>query len=93
MKEKKLQELRLSFYKIFSAFSRFETVSISKIVPMSVFTVIISVLLILSLQFILGIMALLSNVSIYYGSLHQTNSIALLSILLLAYFKSKIKGV
>ena len=46
MKEKKLQELHLSFYKIFSAFFRFETVSISKIVPMSVFTVIISVLLI-----------------------------------------------
>ena len=55
--------------------------------------IIISVLLILTLQFLLGIMALLSNVSIYYGSLHQTNSIALLSILLVAYFKSKITGV
>ena len=55
--------------------------------------IILSVLLILTLQFLLGIMALLSNVAIFYGSLHQTNSIALLSILLLAYFKSKIKGV
>ena len=55
--------------------------------------IIISVLLVLSLQFLLGIMALLSNVSIYYGSLHQTNSIALLSILLFSYFKSKITGV
>ena len=55
--------------------------------------IIISVLSILSLQFLLGIMALLSNVSIYYGSLHQTNSIALLSILIVAYFKSKITGV
>ncbi|MDC0161767.1 COX15/CtaA family protein [bacterium] len=53
---------------------------------------IISVLIILSLQFLLGILALLSNVAIHYGSLHQTNSIALLSILLIAYFKSKIKG-
>ncbi len=55
--------------------------------------IIISVLSILSLQFLLGIMALLSNVDILYGSLHQTNSIALLSILLIAYFKSKITGV
>jgi len=54
--------------------------------------IIIAVLLILTLQFLLGIMALLSNVAIHYGSLHQTNSIALLSILLVAYFKSKIKG-
>ena len=54
--------------------------------------IIIAVLLILTLQFLLGIMALLSNVAIHYGSLHQTNSIALLSILLIAYFKSKIKG-
>tara|TARA_Y100000741_G_C17844986_1_gene392239 strand:- start:188 stop:535 length:348 start_codon:yes stop_codon:yes gene_type:complete len=53
----------------------------------------ISVLVILSLQFLLGIMTLLSNVAIHYGSLHQTNSIALLSILFIAYFKSKITGV
>ena len=55
--------------------------------------IIFSVLIILSLQFLLGIMTLLSNVAIHYGSLHQSNSIALLSILLVAYFKSKIKGV
>ena len=55
--------------------------------------IIILVLLILSLQFLLGILALISNVAIHYGSLHQTNSIALLSILLIAYFKSKITGV
>ena len=55
--------------------------------------IILSVLLILTLQFLLGIMALLSNVAIHYGSLHQTNSIALLSILLIAYFKSIITGV
>ena len=73
-------------------FSFFAFLYFSKVINLSNL-IIISVLLILSLQFILGIMALLSNVSIYYGSLHQTNSIALLSILLLAYFKSKIKGV
>ena len=56
-------------------------------------TIILSVLLALTFQFILGIMALLSNVSIEYGSLHQTNSIVLLSLLLFAYFKSKLKGV
>ena len=68
-------------YLIFNKF-----IKISKII-------IFSVLIILSLQFLLGIMTLLSNVAIHYGSLHQTNSIALLSILLFAYFKSKIKGV
>jgi cytochrome c oxidase assembly protein subunit 15 len=73
-------------------FSLFAFLYFNKVINLSNL-IIISVLLILSLQFILGIMALLSNVSIYYGSLHQTNSIALLSILLLAYFKSKIKGV
>ncbi len=52
--------------------------------------IIFSVLIILSLQFLLGIMTLLSNVTIQYGSLHQTNSIFLLSILLIAYYKSKI---
>ena len=56
-------------------------------------SIIVLVLLILSIQFFLGIMALLSNVAIQYASLHQTNSLLLLSILLLAYFKSTIKGV
>ena len=55
--------------------------------------IIILVLLALTLQFILGIMALLSNVAIQYGSLHQTNSIVLFSLLLFAYFKSKLKGI
>ena len=73
-------------------FSFFAFLYFNKVINLSNL-IIISVLLILSLQFLLGIMALLSNVSIYYGSLHQTNSIALLSILLFAYFKSKIKGV
>ena len=73
-------------------FSFFAFLYFNKVINLSNL-IIVSVLLILSLQFILGIMALLTNVSIYYGSLHQTNSIALLSILLLAYFKSKIKGV
>ena len=73
-------------------FSFFSYLIYKKIINLSN-QIIISVLLILTLQFLLGIMALLSNVSIYYGSLHQTNSIALLSILLVAYFKSKITGV
>ena len=73
-------------------FSFFTYLIFNKIINLSN-KIILTVLLILSLQFLLGIMALLSNVSIYYGSLHQTNSIALLSILLFAYFKSKITGV
>ncbi len=73
-------------------FSFFSYLIFKKVINLSN-QIIISVLLILTLQFLLGIMALLSNVSIYYGSLHQTNSIALLSLLLVAYFKSKITGV
>lgn len=73
-------------------FSFFSYLIFKKVINLSN-QIIISVLLILTLQFLLGIMALLSNVSIYYGSLHQTNSIVLLSILLVAYFKSKITGV
>jgi len=73
-------------------FSFFTYLIFNKIINLSN-KIILTVLLILSLQFLLGIMALLSNVSIYYGSLHQTNSIALLSILFIAYFKSKITGV
>jgi heme a synthase len=73
-------------------FSFFSYLIFNKIINLSN-QIIIFVILILTLQFLLGIMALLSNVLIYYGSLHQTNSIALLSILLIAYFKSKITGV
>ena len=73
-------------------FSLFTYLIFKKIVNLSNI-IIFFVLLILTIQFLLGIMTLLSNVSIYYGSLHQTNSIILLSILLFAYFKSKLKGV
>ena len=73
-------------------FSLFLYLFISKITGLQK-SIIVLVLLILSLQFFLGVMALLSNVAIQYASLHQTNSLLLLSILLLAYFKSTIKGV
>ena len=73
-------------------FSLFLYLFISKITELQK-SIIFLVLLILSLQFFLGVMALLSNVAIQYASLHQTNSLLLLSILLLAYFKSTIKGV
>ena len=73
-------------------FSLFLYLFISKITKLQK-SIIVLVLLILSLQFFLGVMALLSNVAIQYASLHQTNSLLLLSILLLAYFKSTIKGV
>ena len=73
-------------------FSLFLYLFISKLIELQK-TIIFLVLLILSLQFFLGVMALLSNVAIQYASLHQTNSVLLLSILLLAYFKSTIKGV
>ena len=54
--------------------------------------IIVIVLVVLTFQFTLGIMALLSNVAIQYGSLHQTNSIVLLTVLLFAYFKSKLNA-
>ena len=73
-------------------FSLFLYLFMSKITELQK-SIIVLVLLILSLQFFLGVMALLSNVAIQYASLHQTNSLLLLSILLLAYFKSTIKGV
>ncbi len=73
-------------------FSLFTYLSIKKFIELPNL-IIFSVLFILSLQFFLGVMALLSNVAIQYASLHQTNSIVLLSILLLAYFKSKKIGV
>ena len=73
-------------------FSLFLYLFISKITELQK-SIIVLVLFILSLQFFLGVMALLSNVAIQYASLHQTNSLLLLSILLLAYFKSTIKGV
>ena len=54
--------------------------------------IILLVLVVLTFQFLLGIMALLSNVAIQYGSLHQTNSIVLLTALFIAYYKSKLAG-
>lgn len=73
-------------------FSLFTYLIIKKFIDLNNI-IIFFVLFILSLQFFLGVMALLSNVAIHYASLHQTNSIVLLSILLLAYFKSKKIGV
>ncbi len=52
--------------------------------------IIFLVLFILTFQFLLGILTLLSNVALEYGSLHQANSIILLTALLFAYFKSKL---
>ena len=73
-------------------FSLFTYLIFNKFIKLSN-CIIFIVLIILILQFLLGIMTLLSNVAIHYASLHQTNSIALLSILLFAYFKSKIKRI
>jgi len=72
-------------------FSLFSYLIFNKFIKLSI-KIIVLVLIVLTLQFSLGIMALLSNVAIEYGSLHQTNSIVLLTILLLAYFKSKLRA-
>ena len=82
----------LATFTFIYTFSLFTYLIFNKFIKLSNI-IIISVLLALTLQFILGIMALLSNVAIQYGSLHQANSIVLLSLLLFAYFKSKLKGV
>ncbi|MDC0232340.1 COX15/CtaA family protein [Pelagibacteraceae bacterium] len=73
-------------------FSLFTYLFIKKFIELNK-VIVLLVLFILILQFFLGVMALVSNVAIGYASLHQTNSVLLLSILLLAYFKSTIKGV
>ena len=49
------------------------------------------ILFILILQFFLGILTLLSNVNISYASLHQTNSVLLLSALLITYHQFKFR--
>ena len=82
----------LATFTFIYTFSLFTYLIFNKFIKLSNI-IIILVLLALTFQFILGIMALLSNVAIQYGSLHQTNSIVLLSLLLFAYFKSKLKGV
>ena len=81
----------LATFTFIYTFSLFTYLIFNKFIKLSNI-IIILVLLALTFQFILGIMALLSNVAIQYGSLHQTNSIVLLSVLLFAYFKSKLKG-
>ena len=48
-------------------------------------------LIILTFQFLLGILTLLSNVNINYASMHQTNSVLLLATLLIIYHQYKIK--
>ncbi|MBI04578.1 MAG: heme A synthase [Pelagibacteraceae bacterium] len=50
------------------------------------------VLIALSTQFFLGILTLLSNVHIPYASLHQANSVILLSTLMISYYHSKIRN-
>lgn len=82
----------LATFTFIYTFSLFTYLIFNKFIKLSNI-IIILVLLALTFQFILGIMALLSNVAIQYGSLHQINSIILLSLLLFAYFKSKLKGV
>ena len=71
-------------------FTLFSYLMFNKFIKLSNLMILI-VLLVLSLQFLLGIMALLSNVAIEYGSLHQANSIILLSVLLFTYYKSKFR--
>ena len=51
------------------------------------------VLFFLTLQVTLGIITLLSNVYLPVASLHQTNSILLLSTLLISYHQIKIRKV
>jgi len=72
-------------------FSFFSYLIFNNFIKLSI-KIIILVLVVLTFQFTLGIMALLSNVAIEYGSLHQTNSIVLLTVLLFAYFKSKLNS-
>ena len=71
-------------------FSLFTYLIFNKFIKLSI-KIITLVLVVLTFQFLLGIMALLSNVQIEYGSLHQTNSIVLLTVLFFAYFKSKLR--
>ena len=52
-----------------------------------------SVLVLVIFQFGLGIVTLLTNVNINFASLHQTNSVLLLSSLLFVYHQYKIKKI
>ena len=77
----------LTFVYTFSLFLFFLFTNFSQISKF----IIMSVILTLIIQFFLGILALLSNVYIVYASLHQTNSIILLSTLLISYHQFKYK--
>ena len=76
------------FYILFICFKfiKFDNKKVSSIL-------VYLVLFFLTLQVILGIITLLSNVYLPIASLHQTNSILLLSTLLISYHQIKIRKV
>ena len=76
------------FYIIFVCFKfiKFDNKNVSS-------TLVYLVLFFLTLQVTLGIITLLSNVYLPVASLHQTNSILLLSTLLISYHQIKIRKV
>ena len=76
------------FYILFVCFRfiKFDNKNVSSIL-------VYLVLFFLTLQVILGIITLLSNVYLPVASLHQTNSILLLSTLLISYHQIKIRKV
>jgi cytochrome c oxidase assembly protein subunit 15 len=71
---------------VFFRFIKFDNKNVSNIL-------VYLVLFFLTLQVILGIITLLSNVYLPIASLHQTNSILLLSTLLISYHQIKIRKV
>ena len=71
---------------VFFRFIKFDNKNVSSIL-------VYLVLFFLTLQVILGIITLLSNVYLPVASLHQTNSILLLSTLLISYHQIKIRKV
>ena len=71
---------------VFFRFIKFDNKNVSNIL-------VYLVLFFLTLQVILGIITLLSNVYLPVASLHQTNSILLLSTLLISYHQIKIRKV
>ena len=76
------------FYIIFISFKfiKFDNKYVSNIL-------VYLVLFFLTLQVVLGIITLLSNVYLPLASMHQTNSILLLSTLLISYHQIKIRKV
>ena len=50
------------------------------------------IILLVTIQFLLGILTLLTNVKIYYASLHQINSMLLLGSLIYIYYSIKKEG-